>query len=176
MADVYLGVRRRTPAIQQDWIYPFDLETEKWRPNIKGPQGFFPDDNSSNGNGIAVDDPNHRDREIQLSLASLNGSLVIVHGPAPNMDIWFLMDTEKGLWVKQYSIRIERSCSYFWPLAVLDGGRIVVVIHERRGLQTLGIHDPRTNTVSVVADTSRCRAIGVYAGNLLSLERWQQKK
>ncbi|OEL27038.1 putative protein phosphatase 2C 21 [Dichanthelium oligosanthes] len=43
----------------------------------------------------------------ELSLANLNGSLVIIHGPSPNMDIWFLMDFEKGLWVKQYSIQIE---------------------------------------------------------------------
>ena len=88
------------------------------------------------------------------------------------MDLWFLMDAEKGLWVERYSIRIERAYAYFWPLVVLDDGRIVVVIHGRRGLQTLEIHDP-TNTVSVVADTSRCCAIGVYTGNLLSLERCQ---
>jgi hypothetical protein len=37
---VYFAVKN--PGVQRDWIYPFDLETEKWLPNIKGPpQGFF---------------------------------------------------------------------------------------------------------------------------------------
>ncbi|CAN6238548.1 unnamed protein product [Urochloa humidicola] len=162
MADVYLEIRRKNPVIQRDWIYSFDLETEKWRPNIKGPQGFFLDGDV---------DPNNHYREIQLSLANLNGSLVIVHGPSPNMDIWFLMDSEKGLWVKQYSIHIQRRVrSHFWPLVVLDDGRIVIAIHEREGSQTLEIHEPKSNTISVVADTSHCRAISVYTGNLLSLE------
>ncbi|OEL26718.1 hypothetical protein BAE44_0012262 [Dichanthelium oligosanthes] len=86
------------------------------------------------------------------------------------MDIWFLMDFEKGLWVKQYSIKIEPLHSYFWPLVVLDDRRIVIVIHLARGKQMVEIHDPRTNTFSVVADTSHCDAISVYTGNLLSLE------
>ncbi|RLN09858.1 hypothetical protein C2845_PM11G10230 [Panicum miliaceum] len=132
MADVYLGVRRKTPVIQQAGYMHSTLRQKSGGPTSRDPKAFFPDNNNDNNNNIAAGDPNHRYREIQLSLASLNGSLVIVHGPSPNMDIWFLMDAEKGLWVKKYSILIERSCSYFWPLVVLDDGRIVIVLHGRR--------------------------------------------
>lgn len=163
MAEVFFLVRQRKPVIQEDWIFSFDLETEKWRPNIKGPQGFFLD-NASGLNGYY--------RQIQLSLTKLNGSLVIVHGPSPNMDIWFLMSFEKGFWVKQYSIQIERVYSYFWPVIVLQDGRIVIVIHVE-GKQIVEIHNPRRNTFSVLADTSRSCAINVYTGNLLSLGRQQ---
>jgi hypothetical protein len=106
MADVYLEITHQNPVVQRDyWIYSFDLETEKWRPNIKVPQGIFDLDNSTapHPNGY------HRHQStIQVSLENLNGSLVIVRGPSPNMDIWFLMDSEKGLWVKKYSIQIGR--------------------------------------------------------------------
>ncbi|CAD6270464.1 unnamed protein product [Miscanthus lutarioriparius] len=50
---------------EQDWIASFDLETERWRPNIRGPQGLII------YNGLVVDK--------KLSLVNLNGSLVIVH-------------------------------------------------------------------------------------------------
>lgn len=163
MAEVYFLVTQKKPVIQQDRIYSFDLEIEKWKPNIKGPQGFFLD-NASGLNGYY--------RQIQLSLTNLNGSLVIVHGPSPNMDIWFLMSFEKGLWVKQYSIQIERVYSYFLPVIVLQDGSIVIVIHVG-GKQTVEIHNSRRNTFSILADTSRSCAINVYTGNLLSLGRRQ---
>jgi hypothetical protein len=54
---------------------------------------------------------------------------------------------------------------------MLDEGRMVVVIHVSGGKQTMEIHDPITNTFSVVADTSHYDVISVYTGNLLSSER-----
>ena len=100
---VYFAVKNKNPGVQQrDWIYSFDLETEKWLPNIKGPpqQGFFFIDNP------AV--PPKFYCGVRFSLANLNGSLVIVHGPSPetDMDLWFLMDSEKSLWVEQHSIEL----------------------------------------------------------------------
>ena len=79
-------------------------------------------------------------------MANLNGSLVIVHGPSPetNMDLWFLMDSEKSLWVKQYSmvqLTMERLPGYFQPLVVLDDGTIVVI-----------------TTCATVAEMGRCCA------------------
>ncbi|CAD6250432.1 unnamed protein product [Miscanthus lutarioriparius] len=123
IAAVYFGVRNKNPDVQRDWIYSFDLETEKWLPNIKGPpqQGF-----------VFIDNPAAPPKFLRFSLANLNGSLVIVHGPSPetNMDLWFLMDSEKSLWVKQYSmvqLTMERLPGYFQPLVVLDDGTIVVI-------------------------------------------------
>jgi len=171
IAAVYFAVRSKNPAaVQRDWVYSFDLETEKWLPNIKGPPqqaGFF-----------FIDDPAVPPNGVRFSLANLNGSLVVVHGPSPetNMDLWFLMDSEKSLWVKKYSIRLtmERLPGYFQPLVVLDDGRIVVVSTcSTTGLQSLEIHDPRTKSFLAVAEMGRCCACSVYTGNLLSLGWWQ---
>jgi hypothetical protein len=64
----------------------------------------------------------------QQTLAKLNGSLAVVHGPAPNMDIWILMDLGKGLWVKQYTIQFEQytNLQYVQPLVILGDGRVVL--------------------------------------------------
>ncbi|TVU41322.1 hypothetical protein EJB05_14828, partial [Eragrostis curvula] len=70
-------------------IASFDLGTEAWRANLPGP--------------VMINGPVDCD---DVDLTSLNGCLVLIHqchGSA--MDLWFLMDFEKGLWVKQYSIR-----------------------------------------------------------------------
>uniref|UniRef100_A0A0A8XVX5 F-box domain-containing protein n=1 Tax=Arundo donax TaxID=35708 RepID=A0A0A8XVX5_ARUDO len=160
--DAYYAVIFESRVIEQDWIVSFDLETERWRPNIRGPGSSFLD------NSV---DLNVNERiEKQLSLANLNGSLVIVHGPTPCMDLWCLMDFEKSLWVKQYSIQIERYgyFSYFCPLVILDDGRIVI---HTGGFHMLRIHDPRTNNFSNGANLGLCCAVSVYTGNLLSLER-----
>jgi hypothetical protein len=171
IAAVYFAVTSKNPVVQRDWMYSFDLETEKWLPNIKGPpqQGFF-----------FIDSPAVPPKfycGVRFSLANLNGSLVIVHGPSPetNMDLWFLMDSEKSLWVKQYSIQLtmERLPGYFQPLVVLDDERIVLITTCATGLQTLEIHDPRTKSFSTVAEMGRCCAFSVYTGNLLSLGWWQ---
>lgn len=69
----------------------FDLEAEVWGPNIQEPDISFCDGGFSTLK--------------QLTLASLNDSLAMVYGPVPNMDTWILMDFEKGLWVKQFSIK-----------------------------------------------------------------------
>ncbi|CAD6268335.1 unnamed protein product [Miscanthus lutarioriparius] len=121
---------------EQDWIASFDLETERWRPNIRGPQGLII------YNGLVVDK--------KLSLVNLNGSLVIVHLPYLCMDLWYLFDSDKGLWVRQYSIPIKeyyhRSISSsFTPLIVLDDGRIVIHI-DGLGLGMLKIYDPKTTS------------------------------
>lgn len=147
---------------EQDWIASFDLDAERWRPNIRGPQSLTVV-NNGNDNGLAVDE--------ELSLANLNGSLVIVHLPSPPcMNLWYLLDSEKGLWVRQYSIQVEEwdcSLSSFTPLIVLDDGRIVIHVE---GSEMLEIYDPKTNKLSSVADTGVSSAVSVYTGTLLSLE------
>jgi hypothetical protein len=47
------------------------------------------------------------------------------------MDLWFLMDFEKGLWVKQHTVKIGLSVHDAFlahPLAILKNGRIVIYI------------------------------------------------
>ncbi|XBH93775.1 hypothetical protein VPH35_084648 [Triticum aestivum] len=63
--------------------------------------------------------------EIELSLAELNGCLVMVHNIHNiSMDLWFLTDFEKCIWVKKYSMpsHVARPCMY--PFLMLDDGRI----------------------------------------------------
>jgi len=144
---------------KQDWIVSFDLETERWRPNIRGPQGLIIH------NGLVV--------EKNLSLVNLNGSLVIVHVRYPCMDLWCLLDFDKGHWVRQHSISIKacicHSLLSFTPLIVLDDGRIVIHINGL-GLGMFKIYDPKINKVSSVVETGLSSAVSVYTGTLLSLE------
>ncbi|TVU41317.1 hypothetical protein EJB05_14823, partial [Eragrostis curvula] len=95
------------------------------------------------------------------SQVSINGS---------SMDLWFLMDFEEGLWVKQYSIQHNMSDNqnefFTYPLLVLNDGRILTYIGIK-GL--LRIYDPRDNTYTDVADIGPRNEIGLYKGSLLSL-------
>ena len=108
----------------------------------------------------------------ELSLADMNGCLVVTHRTlSSSMDLWFLMDVEKGSWVRKY--RMQLSISYrhaehtVRPLLVLNDGMIVLVHIGNRG--SLQIYDPRTSTSTDVADIGPCVAAGLYNGSVLSL-------
>jgi hypothetical protein len=51
------------------------------------------------------------------------------------MDLWFLIDLEKQLWVKQHSINVNLSVMHaecnIRPLLMLNDGRIVTYIGTR---------------------------------------------
>uniref|UniRef100_A0A0A8ZBY0 F-box associated domain-containing protein n=1 Tax=Arundo donax TaxID=35708 RepID=A0A0A8ZBY0_ARUDO len=86
------------------------------------------------------------------------------------MDLWFLMDFEKGLWVKQHTIQVDLSVQgdkfLGSPLLVLDDGRIVTYVGT---MGLLRIYNPRTSTYTYVAEMGPCDGFGLYTGNLLSL-------
>ena len=149
---VYFAVVNRR-ADEQGWIVRFDLEAEEWRPSIKGPRGL------NGGRNLYTN---------QVTLANLHGSLVIVHGSSRTMDLWFLKDSEEGLWVKQYSVQIERSghLSPMHPLLVLEDGRIVTVI---RSMGLLQIYDPRTSTFASLMMLRHSSRVSVHTGSFLSL-------
>ncbi|KAK3126646.1 hypothetical protein QOZ80_7AG0559930 [Eleusine coracana subsp. coracana] len=155
--DAYFAVLNRQ-VTDKSWIVSFDLEAEEWASGIKGPNNLL-DDERLNG----YDGPLAK----QLTLANLNDSLVIVHGPTPYMDLWFLMDSEKGLWIKYYSVQVERYRDILpvHPLVLLGDGRIVM-----RCMDLLQIHDPRANTFSDMLKLSHFSGINMYTGNLLSLD------
>ena len=136
-------------------IASFDLETEEWRATLQGPQIHHVGDE-------AVD-------ALDSRMAALSGSLVVVHCHHPSMDLWFLMDLEKQLWVKQHSINVNLSVMRaefnIRPLLVLNDGRILTFIGTR-GL--LRIYNPRTSTYTDVAEMGTRVGIGLYTGNLLS--------
>jgi len=88
------------------------------------------------------------------------------------MDLWFLIDFEKSLWVKQHNIQLSLSVQHdevlVRPLVVLNYGRIVTYTGTR-GL--LRIYNPRTRTYTDVAEMGSPIGIGLYTGNLLSLAK-----
>ncbi|TVU33368.1 hypothetical protein EJB05_25180, partial [Eragrostis curvula] len=140
----------------QENISSFDLEREEWRSGLQGP----------------------RYKQLcmnELSMAAMNGCLVLVRRYlACYVDLWFLVDFERGLWEKRHSIRaqIHDYTSAIRPLLVLNDGRIVLV-HVGSDSGSLKIYNPRTNTYEDVADTGLCVAVGLYSGSLLSLANRQ---
>jgi F-box interacting protein len=149
-------------ATEEDLIITFDIETEKWGPFMRGPPISFSDAAAQVFNDLRL--PPIK----QLTLANLNGSLAVVHGPAPSMDIWILMDSGKGLWVKQYIIQFKEYASfqYVHPLVVLRDGRVVLY---KEDMQLLQIYDPRTNTLTDSVEVCHFSAVALFGGNLLSL-------
>ncbi|CAL5089195.1 unnamed protein product [Urochloa decumbens] len=154
--------------VMPDRIASFDLETEEWRPTMRGPVSS----SSTLAAGDVDGDPiNHLDWG-EFSLAAMNGGLVVTHRKiASSMDLWFLMDSEKGLWVKkhvlQLSIRYQHGEHTVRPLLVLDDGRIVLAHIGNRG--SLKIYDPRTSSSTDVAELGPCVTVGLYNGSVLSL-------
>jgi F-box interacting protein len=118
--DAYLSALIHQTTVKS-WIVSFNLEAEDWGPSINGPSNLV-DDGRLNGY--------HGSPSKQLTLTNLNGSLVIVHGPTPYMDLWYLMDSHKGIWTKNYSVQIEQYGRVLpvHPLTLLDDWRIVIEI------------------------------------------------
>ncbi|PUZ68860.1 hypothetical protein GQ55_2G062000 [Panicum hallii var. hallii] len=156
--------------VMPDRVASFDLETEEWRPTIGGPLSS----SSLGDDGVAAaghPDDDHMDWG-EFSLADMNGCLVVTHRTFPSsMDLWFLMDVEKGSWVKKHSIQLNISYQHadhtVRPLLVLNDGRIVLAHIGNRG--SLKIYDPRTSTSTDVAEIGPCVAVGLYNGSVLSL-------
>ncbi|CAD6254718.1 unnamed protein product [Miscanthus lutarioriparius] len=139
-------------------IAPFNLDTEKWMPTLRGPEPL-----RSAKFGFIY--------ERAVSLANLNGSLVIVDNDfgISNHDLWFIVDHKRGLWVKKYSLSVEQICDYARPLLILDDGRIVVFDMVKRLLQC---YDPTTGNLADVLDfgaigLAESQSIAVYTGSLL---------
>jgi F-box interacting protein len=143
-------------------IAPFDLDTEKWMPTLRGPEPL----RSAKFGFIYL---------RAFSLANLNGSLVIVDNDFgnSNFDVWFLLDHKRGLWVKKYSLSVEKIRDDARPLLILDDGRIVffdIVIDTVKRL--LQCYDPTTGNLADVLDfeaigLAESKSIAVYTGSLL---------
>jgi hypothetical protein len=85
----------------------------------------------------------------KLSLANLNGSLVIIDNDGVSLDLWFLMDHKRGLWVKKYKLSFKQLCYLVRPLLILDDARIIIY---ERGKRLLQCYDPTTDSLTDVLD------------------------
>uniref|UniRef100_A0A0E0LI69 F-box domain-containing protein n=1 Tax=Oryza punctata TaxID=4537 RepID=A0A0E0LI69_ORYPU len=142
-------------------IVPFNLETEEWMGTLNGPKPV------AKGRDMIVISSTLEIME-QLSLADLNGSLVMVHAVYGSpMDLWFLSDLEQGLWVKRYSIDFQYYRNNAYPLLLLDDEKIVFLL---RGTNVLQSYDLKDDTYTDILELEDFRSVGIYTGNLLSLE------
>ncbi|CAN6165487.1 unnamed protein product [Urochloa humidicola] len=148
-------------------IASFDLGTEEWRATLKGPQVVrFVGNNDRRHRYHSRDDLDYN----HFSLAALNGCLAVVHCVRSSfMDLWFLVDFEEALWVKQHSI--EMKCLWFedlgfHPLFVLNDGRVLIYV-QTRGI--LSIYSTRGCAYTNVAEIRPQVGFDLYTGNLLSL-------
>ncbi|CAN6171293.1 unnamed protein product [Urochloa humidicola] len=150
----------------------FDLRTEEWGPIIRGPLSSPADDDVDFWSRYTTNWSN-------FSMAVLSASLVLGHSTpsspkvSPSIDLWFLMDSQKGLWIKQHSIQISNLYGRLrvQPLLVLNDGRIILHHVPSNGISSfLKIYDPGSNTCMDVVKMDHHSAVGLYRGNnLLSL-------
>ncbi|RLM81003.1 hypothetical protein C2845_PM12G16360 [Panicum miliaceum] len=145
-------------SIGPDSIASFDLATEEWRPTMAGPL-------SSSGSSKLL---YHKHRH-EFRLAKLNGCLVTVHHYQDClMNLWFLVDADKGIWAKKHSIQCEpgfckHACDPPHPLSVLNDERIVFRVLGG----VLRAYDPSTSMWADLASLGGYSAIGIHEGSLL---------
>ena len=147
--------RAQDPAL--DGIASFDLGIEEWRASLRGPLSSIV--NAAVWHNFAY----------ELTMAALNGCLVVVHQrTVSSMNLWFLMDFERGLWVKQHNILVP---SIVWhalpphPLLVLNDGRIVIFYIGHGNGSIIRVYNPTNNTST--AEMGYCCAVGLYTGSPL---------
>ncbi|CAN6222616.1 unnamed protein product [Urochloa humidicola] len=145
------------PVRELDQLQSFDLDKEEWcATTLRVP--------------VAAD--------IDLSLTEMNGSLVAIHRNNRyrdrSVDLWFLRDAEKGLWVKEYSIRHNSVVSDRGakPLMVMNDGRIIVHLFLQPAyLLIFWAYDPGTDTITCMLQlpSEEHNVLYMYPGSLLCL-------
>ncbi|KAI5010565.1 hypothetical protein ZWY2020_012702 [Hordeum vulgare] len=136
----------------------FDLETEEWMGTFRGPVQVCNFVESANGMC------SYSDLYRKLSLVNMNGFLVMVHDPLGcPLDLWFLIDIEKCLWDRKYSIAFQYENLFAQPLLVLEDGRIAIGASD-----LLRIYDIVSESYTEF-QMAGSRLFAIYTGNLLSL-------
>ncbi|TVU39750.1 hypothetical protein EJB05_13189 [Eragrostis curvula] len=156
-------MKRQNMETPPDIIVSFDLGREEWMTgDLKGP---------ISGDTEAV--RSFHSNKHELSLAELKGSLVVAcyhRHPCYRMELWFLTDREKGIWVKEYSVLFVQYPYYgahvVKPLLVLDDGRLVIY-NGQTGL--LLLYNPETNEFAEV-QMAPLDSVSMFTGSLLSVQ------
>ncbi|VAI35143.1 unnamed protein product [Triticum turgidum subsp. durum] len=159
-------------TIEPGSVASFNLDTEEWMGVLRGPEQlerFLQDNGGYTYSGL----------EHELSLAELNGCLVVAHNIYDiSMDLWFLTDFEKGIWVKKYSLPSHVARLFWYPFLMLHDGRIFfsgmdclegILSDGEKGEGFLQCYDPRNGTCTDELKLRDPRSIGIYTGSLLSL-------
>ncbi|KAF8670900.1 hypothetical protein HU200_050167 [Digitaria exilis] len=156
---------RDSANVDPDSIASFDLATEKWRPTtMAGPASSIL---ARSGDTTKLSQHKHR---LQFQLAQLEGCLVTVHHYRDcSMNLWFLVDADKGIWDKKYSVQCETRCDMSHvcdpphPLVILGDGRIVFRL--KGGV--IRAYDASTTMWADLANLQGYPVLGLHQGSLL---------
>lgn len=138
-------------------IARFDLDTEQWRPLLRGPLNIH---------------QIQQDADLSpplLTLTELKGFLVTVHRDrshqSSSMDLWFLINSEEETWVKEYKIQIQlRPREFYAHPLVLDERMIVFCVRPKGRVMVYDLETGKCRDLGV----GDCVEVGVYTGCLLS--------
>ncbi|XP_040382323.1 F-box protein CPR1-like [Oryza brachyantha] len=152
-------------VVERGRMPSFDLATEQWSVTLKGPANRILEES----NGTLT----YHDLANQLMLAGLKGTLSIAHcnDQFYAVDIWFLLDAEKGTWSKGYRISVDVFYGIgdylkVQPLLVTDEGKVVLWM-QMGSKGVVQIYDPVTDTSLDIIQTSTYTGASVYTGSLL---------
>ncbi|TVU08417.1 hypothetical protein EJB05_41821, partial [Eragrostis curvula] len=138
----------------------FDLESEVWKAMIDGPPE------------LRRPKPGQR----LLAIGELKSTLTMVEtiqSPYTSAYIWLLVDSERSMWVKGYTVQSVNMLYRVKPLEVLRDGRLLLLkTFETNGV-SLQLYDFNTGTCTNLMDMPMefKGGITLYTGNLLSSDR-----
>ncbi|CAL5039777.1 unnamed protein product [Urochloa decumbens] len=152
-----------------------DLETEEWMTTVKAPATEWPKEGE----------------RWEITIGELKGTLSMVETVRSHLDgtactnIWLLVDPEKGVWVKEYTVHMPRTVSLVEALEVLGDGTVLLLstfeiegegkysyLFEGEKTCVLQLYDPGTRVCKDLVKMAGNRFCGktmtLYTGSLLS--------
>ncbi|CAN6203315.1 unnamed protein product [Urochloa humidicola] len=154
--------------VKKDEIASFDLATDEWsHGTLRGPVG-----------GHLGRDVNHGDVIVirEFYLANLDGCLVVVcryitrtnrgyYYDRCSIDFWYLMNADKGLWTKRYSVQCAPfGQGTFFPLDIVEDERILIWV---TGTEELRAYDTRTGAYTNLSAVENLFELRIFNGSLL---------
>ncbi|KAM0923946.1 hypothetical protein ACQ4PT_005206 [Festuca glaucescens] len=124
------------PKKPSDSVLCFDLETEEWRSKT-------------------IEGPLNRDTELwsktdRVRLTGLNETLCMIQTEECHANIWLLVDADKSIWVKKYTILMVKPFYMIEPLSVMpDGVKLLLYYSPKNwGESVLRVYDPSVGICS----------------------------
>jgi F-box interacting protein len=144
--------------LRMNRVAAFDLESELWMKTITGP-------------------PLRLMVEQDIALTELKETLCMVHsiectdnlgGLSLYANVWRLIDYNKSVWVKVYTIRMPAECLFTKVLDVLDDGRILL-LNRRRRRYVLQFFNPSMEAFTDIMEMAEgfSGEMTIYTGSLL---------
>ncbi|CAL5079160.1 unnamed protein product [Urochloa decumbens] len=159
--EPYINIYNIVPGC----IPSFNLETEQWSLALRGPISRI----LKEFDGMLY----FRDIAHRLMLGEIKDFLVTAHcnSQTSTTDLWFLMDLENCVWIRQHIIQIDIITGVLQgvqPLFVLDEGGIILMVRTW-SRDVLQIFNPgASNATNLLKRMSASYVgVGIYTGSLL---------